>query len=144
MRKSAKCHPDAPNHCKGLCKKCYGRLYMRELRKDPKIKAIQQKKCREYYQKNKQDILKRARAGHRRRRYGISHEEFRAMLMAQKHCCAICQIHMEEKERDANVDHNHKTKKTRGLLCRLCNVGIGHFRDSPELLRAAAEYIEKV
>lgn len=41
------------------------------------------------------------------------------------------------------VDHCHTTGKIRGLLCDDCNQGIGHFRDSPDLLRRAADYLEE-
>lgn len=40
------------------------------------------------------------------------------------------------------VDHCHKSKQIRGLVCHRCNVGLGYFRDDPELLRAAAAYLE--
>jgi len=39
------------------------------------------------------------------------------------------------------VDHNHKTNKVRGLLCQRCNMGIGQFRDDPNLMARAVEYL---
>jgi hypothetical protein len=40
-------------------------------------------------------------------------------------------------------DHSHDTGKLRWLLCSFCNVGLGFFKDSPELLRVAAKYLEE-
>lgn len=62
----------------------------------------------------------------------VEAKEFRAGK-----ACAVCGSTV-----DLQVDHDHATGAVRETLCRLCNVGIGHFFDSPELLRAAAAYIE--
>ena len=53
--------------------------------------------------------------------------------------------------RTLHIDHDHaccsglKTcgECVRGLLCRNHNVGLGLFNDDPEMLRKAADYIEK-
>ena len=83
-----------------------------------------------------------------RKRFGITLEQYRAMSDAQNHKCAICQCH--ETAVDTNgaeqfmaVDHCHPTGRIRGLLCSSCNKALGGFKDSPGLLRAAAEYVEK-
>jgi recombination endonuclease VII len=44
--------------------------------------------------------------------------------------------------RKVHLDHDHRTQIIRGLLCGSCNVGLGSFRDSARLLRAAAAYVE--
>ena len=51
--------------------------------------------------------------------------------------CMICQ----EKQRLV-IDHDHKTGFMRGLLCYTHNAGLGMFGDNPQLLRAAATYLE--
>jgi len=84
------------------------------------------------------------------RNYGLSLEDYLAMYDAQGGACAICK---EKKESFASgadgrvntlaVDHCHKPGgKVRALLCAHCNKALGGFKDSPELLRAAADYIE--
>lgn len=54
--------------------------------------------------------------------------------------CGICGSALLKK-RDVQVDHDHATGKARGILCRSCNTGLGHFKDSPSLLRRAATYL---
>jgi hypothetical protein len=53
--------------------------------------------------------------------------------------CIICG---ETQSIQLAIDHNHKTGEVRGALCSRCNLGLGHFRDDPELLRFAALYLE--
>jgi len=118
---------------------------MRERRANPEVYQlmleanIERQRTPEFKARNKD----RQRRNHRRRRYGLSYEEFLSMLEKQDHKCAICGRHIEEKERDANVDHDHTTKVVRELLCRMCNVGIGHFMENSELLLKAADYLNK-
>jgi phage/plasmid primase-like uncharacterized protein len=43
-----------------------------------------------------------------------------------------------------SFDHCHTTNKPRGMLCTACNHGLGRFRDDPELLEFAAEYLREI
>ena len=74
------------------------------------------------------------------RKYGITPEQFDAMLIAQSGRCAICSDPMDP----PNIDHCHTAGHVRGLLCGPCNRGLGMFRDSPAALRAAADYLGEV
>lgn len=56
--------------------------------------------------------------------------------------CDICGKPREGNRR-LRVDHDHKTEKFRGLLCHDCNVGLGHFKDDPDLLQKAIDYLQK-
>jgi hypothetical protein len=78
----------------------------------------------------------KVQAQDRRKRYGITAADFEQLLAKQNDECAICGDRTVE-----CVDHCHVTGAVRGLLCRLCNTGLGHFRDDPERLMAAAAYL---
>ncbi|WP_019059944.1 endonuclease VII domain-containing protein [Streptomyces prunicolor] len=70
--------------------------------------------------------------------YGVTLEQWDEMVLAQEGRCAVCSLPAE-----LVVDHCHTAQRVRELLCGLCNSGLGLFKDDPERLRAAAEYIEK-
>lgn len=82
-------------------------------------------------------------------RYGMTQESYETKLAEQNGTCAICPYYPRPGE-VLRQDHDHSccpTDKTcgkclRALLCDWCNRGIGFMADSPERLRAAAEYIE--
>ncbi|QGV82496.1 hypothetical protein EIZ62_05935 [Streptomyces ficellus] len=92
-----------------------------------------------------------AREVQRKVLYRLTPDRYTEMLASQGGACAICG------QPDGNgfalpVDHDHgccpaaaRTCGTcvRGLVCSACNHGLGQFRDSPELLRAAAAYLER-
>jgi hypothetical protein len=76
------------------------------------------------------------RPSRRKRLYGLSVEEYEALLKAQNNICAICKAVFPD-----SVDHDHKTKKVRGLLCGNCNKGLGLLGDSIESLEDALNYL---
>ena len=81
-------------------------------------------------------------------RYGMSAEQYKIQLQLQNGVCAICKqpetaTHSSTKQiTQLVVDHEHTSGKIRKLLCSACNVGLGNFKDNPELLRKAALYLE--
>lgn len=79
--------------------------------------------------------VKRARA--RRYRYGIDGKAFDTLLAAQGAACAICR----GTGGPWHVDHEHVSGRVRGVLCRTCNIGIGHLRENPDILRSAILYL---
>lgn len=77
------------------------------------------------------------------REYGLTQEQFEAMLIAQGNTCVICRMTFGETKADApHVDHNHATGRVRALLCINCNFLIGHCHEDPELLTAAGLYLQ--
>lgn len=81
----------------------------------------------------------------RAEKYGISAEQIEALLHEQEDRCAICGERFVAGSRHTtfHVDHDHETGAVRALLCGGCNTGLGGFRDNPESLRTAADYLER-
>jgi DNA-directed RNA polymerase subunit RPC12/RpoP len=78
-----------------------------------------------------------------KRRYGLTPEQYEAMLVAQDYRCAICGTEsFTDCNRRALVDHDHETGEIRGLLCNRCNGGLGLMDDSIELLEKAIRYLK--
>jgi len=80
---------------------------------------------------------------HRVRSYGLTWEQYLALLAEQGNRCAICGGPPNSKDDEFHIDHDHSTNRNRGLLCGPCNVGIGMFRDDPELLTQAIAYLKR-
>ena len=88
----------------------------------------------------------RKRLNQRMRKYGLTIEQYESMLRQQHGGCAICGQQPKGGSGSASrlhVDHCHKTGLVRGLLCGNCNHGIGKFKDSVELIEAAAMYLRR-
>ena len=82
-------------------------------------------------------------AYYRKKKYGVSPEDYDTMLEEQNNKCKICLVSFTTlKPHNIHVDHCHTTKKVRGLLCNLCNVGLGTFKDNTETLTNAIVYLE--
>ena len=93
------------------------------------------------------EYSKRAMRIHNLRyKYGLTKEQYDRMLAGQDGGCAICKrpetAKIKGKVMDMAVDHCHKTGKVRGLLCSTCNTALGSFRDDPEIIRKAIEYLK--
>jgi hypothetical protein len=81
------------------------------------------------------------------RKYGLSLDDYDAMVTQQQGVCAAC----GQPETASNqfgviplsIDHDHETGKIRGLLCMRCNWALGFLGDNPERLRMLLQYMEK-
>lgn len=129
-------HVDPPRNkwreCE-LCKPVKAKSYRKNTREQR----------REYQQNYRQ--TPDGRAAHRRgnwRKRGIAAAEAEAAFAAHDGACGICGAGEPGGGRAWHLDHDHATGRVRGVLCRECNLGLGHFRDSPEIARRAALYLE--
>ena len=105
--------------------------------------------CREKHERV--DRLNRSREDYRKRVYGISFGECRNYLEKQNYRCAICDKNLEtwaegeekcKKMTGTHLDHDHQTKRIRGVLCSKCNMGLGQFHDDAACIKRAIEYLE--
>ena len=79
--------------------------------------------------------------------YGLTPEQFDQILTEQSNKCMICYDEFTP-DKKPEIDHDHKTGKFRGILCRSCNTLLGKNQENPELLRSkgydeAAWYLER-
>lgn len=125
------CGINSPILNKIYCVDCTARKHDRDI-----LYRINNKEKRDKWQK---DYYKRNYNRIRVRRYEITFTEYKDLLETQKGLCKICQSSNNGKT--LHIDHDHVTGKVRGLLCNQCNVGLGSFRDNPELLQGAIEYL---
>ena len=119
-----------PAKCKGLCMSHYNKRRWSDGVRPPSVNA------------------KSRREAHLRHRYGISLAKYERLLAEQGGVCAVCKqpplsantrAHWTVK---LSVDHCHDGGHVRGLLCNDCNLAVGYGK-SPEVLRAAAQYLER-
>lgn len=81
------------------------------------------------------------------RKYGVVKKD---LVDKQNGLCAICKSEDIQGKR-GHIDHDHNCcpgvntcgRCVRGVLCVRCNHGLGHFYDQPDVLRAAAAYVER-
>lgn len=89
---------------------------------------------------NSEQFKRYARKWKLAKRYGITVEQYNAMLISQNSQCLICG-HKHEEKKPLHVDHDHRTGQIRALLCHRCNPGLALFDESPDRLESAANYL---
>jgi len=135
------------------CKECINKKNKEKYARDPSmsiaLSAAYQRKQRQM----RDDVIsgKAASVPARMKRelgsYGITVDEFLRLQEKQEGRCAICGKTPDEahghRSRRLYIDHCHDTGEVRGLLCSRCNVGIGYFYHSRELITRACDYLER-
>ena len=79
-------------------------------------------------------------------KYSLTVAEYENMLATQGGECAICRNVERSKDRGGKlrrlaVDHDHVSRRVRGLLCSFCNRAIGLLKDDPTIVEAAFLYL---
>lgn len=97
-------------------RKEYHKKYMQEYRKRPYVRRY----FYNYYRKHGDQIRQRSCDISRFKLYGITREQYVRLSREQNHRCFICG-RLERKGFSLGVDHDHKTKSIRVLLCLGCN-----------------------
>lgn len=120
-----------------------------------KNKIALRAKGRQYHKDHSEQLCKKTRDWHKanserrwayciQKKFGITKEEYARLLKKQKGCCAVCKRPPTGRFKRLAVDHCHKTKKIRGLLCSGCNRAMGYLGDSPQTLQRAVNYLRGV
>lgn len=133
-----------------VCTKCGIEKVLEDFGKSTGVKSGRSSKCKAcnnaYYAQRRIDKYEQVREYERkfhterrlRYEYGTTSEVIEAVKASQNYLCAICR-----NKAKLVIDHCHTKGKGhfRGLLCSPCNLGLGHFKDSPELLQQARDYL---
>ena len=102
-----------------------------------------------YYKKHFERVRERQRVERRYTLYGLRDEDYLNILRVQDNKCAICFVDLNfdigiyHDPAKAVVDHCHDTGNVRGVLCTMCNKGIGLLKDDPENVMRAYKYLKK-
>lgn len=134
------------------CTKCKTSKELTEFYTDARRKQGVTSWCRECWREYER--LRRERLGFRGRKnrklkhlYGMTYQEYMAMLKQQDGVCAICRnkettVNVKNsKVQKLSVDHDHVTGKIRALLCTACNKALGLLNDDPTRVLEAHNYL---
>lgn len=99
--------------------------------------------ARKYYRENKVKFNQQVRRGLLKRKFGITPDQYDQLLESQKGLCANVFCRKVLTPRNRHLDHDHATKKVRGILCNGCNWALGNAKDSPAILSGLVIYLTK-
>ncbi len=130
--------PDGLNPWCKTCVKANVKKYRRKHKR--RIQAKDRARNKTRYDKD------RKRAYYLKHRFGISSEQYEALLEQQNHCCAICERHESEFKTKLAVDHRHagpRKGEITGLLCTFCNHKFIGRNWNPDHFERAAAYLRQ-
>ena len=118
------CGHDRPHYVKGRCQSCHRK---------------------EWLKTHKTWRLAFYRKRHLRTKYQLTIQDYEELWNQQEGKCVICNSLFTKTRgpKFANIDHDHRTGKIRGILCHNCNTGLGKFNERIDVLTQAIYYIQK-
>lgn len=126
---------------KAAKKRYYERNREEVIERSAKWREENRDQYNEYCRQNRDSL--RARGYALKRKYGITLEQYDELFEKQGGRCAVCDRHQDEFKTSLAVDHSHKTRRIRGLLCIGCNYRLVAKHEDACLLRKVAAYIEQ-
>lgn len=96
-----------------------------------------------YKEANRETINRKRVQYNREKKAFFPRDLFDKRLAEQNGVCVICGDTEAGGRGQFHADHDHATETPRGVLCHRCNIALGYFRDNPEILQAAIEYLNK-
>jgi hypothetical protein len=135
------------------------RAYLRDKQKEYRRSHPEQTRAcqKRSYEKNKAlrlawmaeynarpEVKKQKRARNLVALYGITLQEYEAILAVQNGVCAVCGgPEISGRQKHLSVDHDHKTGAVRGLVCIGCNSALGLVGEDKARLLSLLSYIER-
>ena len=116
-----------------ICKECY-KISNKEHYKNNKKKRYEQSK------EWKRNNVEKDKDYKRKYNYGMSYGLYEKIKSKQNGKCAIC----DKAPKDSLVvDHQHRKRNIRGLLCRKCNIALGLFNEDITIIKNAIKYLRR-
>lgn len=128
-------HFDKRRGSRGLCQTCY----ISKLRREHPEKRFDKTNPEKAFLLRRRSLFKK--------RYGIIVDQYNKLWEAQQGKCANVQCQATfpvdgRKHKGLHVDHDHTTRKVRGLLCHRCNLALGYTDDDIARLHGLITYLE--
>lgn len=117
-------------------KECAVKFLREEFMRIPEYREMHKKGVTAWQRANPEKTARYDRASRYRRWFGITLEDFEALVESQGSHCIICNV-----VADLVPDHDHITGTFRGAICSNCNTALGLMADNPEWLISAAMYL---
>jgi hypothetical protein len=122
-------------------RRAYGREYYKKKMADPVKRDQIRAKALERLKRDPQKQIQKLKLA-RLSKYKLSQDDYDHLMTKQDGKCLICGTRFDALPKgQCQIDHDHATGKVRGLLCAMCNRGLGSFRDNEKLLAQALIYL---